>query len=229
MKEQVNILIVAATEEEVKPFLEEFAFQKVTDYEFDTIYQVIIDEWLELEVLITGVGMTATAFHVGRILDDNYNMTINAGLAGSFNRNLDLGSVVNITEDSFSELGAEDGEEFLTLKKLDLPGVQTVTNDSQINNSVLGLLPRVNGITVNKVHGHEKSIGHAFFDWRPITESMEGAAFLYAAQMAKIPCAQVRAISNYVERRNREAWNIPLAIGNLNRTLSAIVKAFLNE
>jgi futalosine hydrolase len=31
-----------------------------------------------------------------------------------------------------------------------------------------------------------------------------------------VPCIQIRAVSNYVERRNRDNWQIGLAIKNLN-------------
>jgi futalosine hydrolase len=45
---------------------------------------------------------------------------------------------------------------------------------------------------------------------------MEGAAFFYACREAGVPCLQIRAVSNYVEKRNRDAWQIGLAVKNLN-------------
>jgi futalosine hydrolase len=47
-------------------------------------------------------------------------------------------------------------------------------------------------------------------------ESMEGAAFFYACRQAGVPCMQIRAVSNYVEKRNRDNWQIGLAVKNLN-------------
>ena len=55
-------------------------------------------------------------------------------------------------------------------------------------------------------------------------ESMEGAAFLMAASEMKCYSIQVRAISNYVEKRDKSKWEIPLAIENLNKTLDAIIE-----
>ena len=75
-------------------------------------------------------------------------------------------------------------------------------------------LKKVNAITVNTVHGRDESIAKISSDTQ--LESMEGAAFFYACQMAGIPAIQIRAVSNYVERRNRDAWQIGLAIKNLN-------------
>jgi futalosine hydrolase len=48
---------------------------------------------------------------------------------------------------------------------------------------------------------------------------MEGAAFFYVCEQTKTSCLQIRAISNVVERRNRENWQIELAIKSLNDTL----------
>ncbi|MNV96073.1 hypothetical protein D3C71_1910350 [compost metagenome] len=48
---------------------------------------------------------------------------------------------------------------------------------------------------------------------------MEGAAVFYAADKMTIPVIEIRGISNYVERRNRATWNIPLAIMNSNKAL----------
>jgi futalosine hydrolase len=51
----------------------------------------------------------------------------------------------------------------------------------------------------------------------PQIESMEGAAFFYACRQLNVPCLQIRAVSNYVEKRNRDNWHIGLAIKNLNK------------
>jgi futalosine hydrolase len=50
----------------------------------------------------------------------------------------------------------------------------------------------------------------------PVTESMEGAAFLYACLSEKIKCLQLRGVSNYIEERDKKNWNIPQAIQNVN-------------
>jgi futalosine hydrolase len=52
---------------------------------------------------------------------------------------------------------------------------------------------------------------------------MEGAAFFYSCAQAGLPSIQLRAISNWVEPRNRDAWNIPLAISNLNQTIAQLL------
>jgi len=42
---------------------------------------------------------------------------------------------------------------------------------------------------------------------------------MYACELMKVQYAQVRAISNFVEPRNKEAWKLKKAIKNLNEVL----------
>ena len=52
---------------------------------------------------------------------------------------------------------------------------------------------------------------------------MEGASFLYACRMNNIACLQIRAISNRVERRNKESWDIENSLENLTEKLIEIL------
>jgi futalosine hydrolase len=52
---------------------------------------------------------------------------------------------------------------------------------------------------------------------------MEGAAFMYSCLIRHLPCAEVRAVSNVVERRNRGAWKVQEAIAALGDTALAIL------
>ena len=53
---------------------------------------------------------------------------------------------------------------------------------------------------------------------------MEGAAFFLACLLSEVPFLEIRSISNFVEPRNREAWDLPLAIDNLNVALIELIK-----
>ena len=66
------------------------------------------------------------------------------------------------------------------------------------------------------MHGNEASIQKLSNRVCAQIESMEGAAFFYACKQAGLPALQIRAVSNYVEKRNRDAWQIGLAVKNLN-------------
>lgn len=167
------------------------------------------------DVLITGVGMTATAFALGKYLSPVYNLVVNLGIAGCYDWQFPLGSVLSITQDTFSELGAEDKNDFLTIDALGF-GKSSYTAKNDLATAHFTRLPQVSGITVNKVHGNKLSIKAIEQRLHPVTESMEGAAVFYCCEQAGIPCIQVRSISNYVEERNRGTWKIGLAVNNLN-------------
>ncbi len=196
----MKTLVVAATKAELSFFYQHFNLP-----EGDFV------ESKNFDLLITGVGMVATAFALGRHLSHKYTLVINFGIAGCFDRNIELGTVLNITEDIFAELGAESGDDFLTITDLGF-GDNHYTSHSQHKID----LPQAKGITMNCVTGSEKSIKHLVKRLNPTTESMEGAAVFYACKQLHIDCLQIRSISNYVEPRNKDNWKIGLSIKNLN-------------
>jgi futalosine hydrolase len=207
----MNILIVAATKREIEPLL-----NKLKGLKFKP------------DVLITGVGMVATTFSLTKAFSaKKYDAAINLGICGSFNRSLKIGEVVTITEDIFSELGAEDGDSFLKLSDLKFADKKDVflKPAKKFSTPALKGFKKVKGITVNTVHGNNKSISKVVALYNPDVESMEGAAFFYVCNQFKIPAVQLRAVSNYVERRNTKNWNIPLAVEKLNEAVVVIFKA----
>jgi futalosine hydrolase len=174
----------------------------------------------EVEVMTTGVGMVATAAWCSRAFAaEHYDLALNFGVCGSFDPSITPGAVVHVTADRIPELGAEDGDDFLTIHQLQLVGENEFPfEDGLLVNTTppplppLAALRQVTGITVNTVHGSDRTIAAVRDRYRPDVESMEGAAFMYASLIAGVPFAQVRAVSNVVERRNRSAWKLDQAI-----------------
>ena len=223
----MRILVVAATDAEIAPV--------VAGLELQTSGRFRVRGYTrsghDVDVLTTGIGMVATAAWLSRMLAEwRYDLVLNLGICGSFDRSLSPGTVVHVTSDRFSELGAEDGDSFLTMEALallrdnDLP----FTGDRPMNtrppkNEVLRLLPEVDGITVNTVHGSDRSIAEVVARFHPQVESMEGAAFMYTCLIHDVPFAQVRAVSNVMERRNRESWKIDEAVRMLGAAALGII------
>ena len=217
----MNILVVSATEFEVKPMLGFLGIALPTI----GINNANIDfEEKDIKVLITGVGMVNTALMMGRCVQTNYDLIINVGVCGTFDKSLELGQLVHITEDVLSEMSAEDGEGFLTYNQMNLPGEHIYTGIYKDSYLMVELLKKVKGITVNTVHGNDVSIEKVKQLYNPDVESMEGAAFFAACSGMKGNYIQIRAISNYVEKRDKEKWQMPLAIQNLNDFLITFIK-----
>ena len=205
----MRILIVAATAAEIAP----------------------LQHRPDVEMLITGVGMVAAAARTsGALARTRYDLALNLGICGSFDPALSPGTVVHVVSDTMPELGAEDGDAFLSIEDLGLlrGDAPPFSNGRLVNaavpaNPALQSLPAVHGITVNTVHGNQRSIAETVRRFAPQVESMEGAGFMYACLIHAVPFAQVRAVSNMVERRNRSAWKIDEAIASLCRVAKDLI------
>ena len=225
-----NLLIVAATEFEIAPLLQWLAQQKTPDENRKFVFND-----LKITVLLSGVGLPLAMFQLTRALMlARYDLLINAGIAGALDKNLELGSVVQVISETFADLGVEEADgSFTDLFKLKLIDAQAPPfQDGKMMNtfgSAYDFLPKIHGITVNKVHGHAPSIEQLKRRTNAGVESMEGAAVFYNCLMTQTPFLEIRAISNYVEPRNRDGWEIPLAIENLNEVLVNMVMGLIEN
>jgi futalosine hydrolase len=219
----MRLLIVSATSLEIKPLLNELGKGRLLKNDL-TRYAY---KRFQIDVLVTGVGMVPTAVVTGLALGKyTYDAVINAGICGSFNRDIPIGEIVNITSDCLPETGAEDGEHFLSLIDMKLLDKDEfpfnngkLVNHSMFDSKLINGLLTVSGVTVNTVHGNEKSIESFVQTHKADVESMEGAAFMYSCKVYKARFLQVRTVSNYIEDRDVSKWDIPLAVKNLNRFL----------
>jgi futalosine hydrolase len=81
----------------------------------------------------------------------------------------------------------------------------------------------VSAITVNTATGSETTKEKLAKKFNPDIETMEGATFFYICSRENIPFLALRAISNKVEKRNKNNWNIELALNNLSEKLVDII------
>lgn len=189
---------------------------------------------MEVQVLCTGVGMMATAFALGQQLASGQppNLAIQAGIGGAIDRSISLGDVVRVSTETMGDLGSEapDGR-FLSLAEIGLPaGFPFNQREALVAPTPSASLPfrEVNGLTVNKVTGSAAGVAHLRKRFPEAqVESMEGAAFFYACLRAGVEPLQLRAISNYVEVRQREHWKMKEAVEALNSALQRLLGPFL--
>ena len=180
-----------------------------------------------LDFYITGVGMVNTALALSQVLKSPYDWVVNVGVAGVYDHVFELGQVVEVLTDRYGDMGAEEANgHFLDMKELGLIDTLYYENKNQISK-----LRPANGLTVNKVHGMAASIRSIQQKYPHLhTESMEGAAFFQTCEMMKVEkYAQIRAISNHVEPRNREKWEMKKAIENLNNEVGRIIEEVVNN
>ena len=182
----------------------------------------------EIDLLITGVGSIATAWSLKQwiTLNEKPDLAINAGIAGSFNDKLNIGDVVMPVSDCFADSGIEDGENFLTLSESGLMSADEfpykdglLYANNRYNEKMKSIFKPVRAITVNTATGSETTRGKLLKKFNPDIETMEGATFFYICSREDIPFLALRAISNKVEPRNKNNWDIDLALHNLSEKL----------
>jgi futalosine hydrolase len=215
----MRLLVAAATSFELEGFrnhLQEH-FQAIGENHF-------CKNNMEVYVCITGIGGMQTAFELSEAITDfRPHFCLQAGVAGSFDTERTLGSLVIVREEMMGDLGVDDNRRFRDMFEIELmqPNMKPFVNKKLINpfqDFPLRLnLPFVSGLSVNMVSGSNTNIENRkeYFDCD--VETMEGAAFHYVCLKKRIPFLQVRAISNYVEPRDRSKWQMKTAIVNLNK------------
>lgn len=223
----MKICLVTATRLEAGP-AEEYLRKNFTEYRPFHFIQGA----KEVDLLITGVGAVQATYSLTRYLQHyRPDMCIQAGIAGSFSGKRPVGEVCNVVEEVFADIGAESGANgFVDAFEMGLIETSSppFTDGRLINPEAGGMafLPAVKGITVNTVSGHPATIDKLRTRYAPEVESMEGAAFFYTCLQENIPFLEVRSISNPVEERNPENWDIPLALENLGKVLASMIGAF---
>jgi futalosine hydrolase len=217
-------LIVAATKNEISPFLENSGFLIRNDEGFFTF-----GPENDISILITGVGMLNTAYYLGRYSPDSFDHAINVGICGAFKRDIQIGEVLNVVSDTLSEMGAENDNGFIKYLDLGLGGTNLYYNQMHTHYSCLQDVRKVKGITVNTIHGNEQSIEKTIALYDADVESMEGAAFFRGCQSLSSNFFQLRAVSNYVEKRDKSKWNIPLAVNALCNKLTQLIDEIYPE
>ncbi|MET0392011.1 MAG: futalosine hydrolase [Chitinophagaceae bacterium] len=209
----MNCLIIAATAREIAPFLDQ--------------YRHTPPEWTAgIDVLIAGIGLTATTYHLTRQLGlKRPDLVIQAGIAGSFDREIPPGTVVAVGQDAIADESVVEAGRLRTLSDLGLvaPDQHPYKNGWLVNPdkkiAADHQLRAVKAISVNQITTDPRMIVLYEETFSPAIESMEGAALHYVCLSENIPFLQLRSISNYIGERDKTKWRMPAAIQNLNKTL----------
>lgn len=182
--------------------------------------------------VITGIGGVATAYEIMKAIRQyKPEVMIQAGIAGSFDRQFVLGSVVIAGTECFGDLGVVEDKKRRSVFDLNLvPGNQKPFKEGRLRNPYTKFLkaialPVLDAVTVNEVTTSRADISHYKNELNVAIETMEGAAFHYVALMERIPFLQVRSLSNYVGERDKQKWQLQQAISNLNIEVLKIIEA----
>ena len=153
--------------------------------------------------------------------DEVIQFGIGGAFVGSF---LSVGMVAVADQEWHMDTGVKTQDGWQDMKALGFPLLKNadahfnlIPTDETLTNSLvdLGASPVSFG-TSETVTGSfdEAEQFHKRFDVS--VESMEGAAAAQVCLAMKVRFAELRGISNIVGERNKQAWNVPLAIRKVN-------------
>lgn len=203
----MQILLVAATSMEIAPFM---AKKPSADH------------------LITGVGCPFALYHMmQRLHQIDYDLVVQAGIAGCFSKAQALGEVVAVVKDCFADIGIIEKNQLMTIFESGFAsaGEFPFTNGWLMNDGVLLdelAIEKVNAITVNTITDEVDRIDQLVAKFNPHIETMEGAALHYVCLQNNIPFLQLRGISNYVGERDKTNWDMEGSVKNLNIELISL-------
>jgi futalosine hydrolase len=174
-----------------------------------------------ITVAAAGVGMAAAAAGTARLLaleSGRYHGVISAGIAGGIG--VAPGAVVLGARSIAADLGADSDDGFLGLEELGFGS--TV---SKVDNDLLAALREAlpgavvgDVLTVNTVTGTGDRLAALRARYpMAVAETMEGFGVACAAELSRVPHAELRTISNAVGPRDRGSWKIPQALEALTK------------
>jgi futalosine hydrolase len=212
----MDILLVAATAKEIEPFFEYYRNTKRRQ---------------DVDVLITGIGLTAATYHLLKQISlKKPGLIVQAGVAGCFDKKIPLGTVVAVKKETIADQSVIELKKLKTLFDLDLvPHDQFPFTKGWLVNKTEVLkkinLQKVKAISVNEITTSKQKIKFYKEAFEPVIESMEGASLHYTCLMEKIPFIQLRSVSNYIAERNKKKWDMQKSLINLNKELISLIES----
>jgi futalosine hydrolase len=208
----MKILLVAATKMELQPFLGKVNQREGSD----------------IETLICGIGIAATVYQLTKkLLNNHYDLVIQAGIGGSFTKKIKKGEVVIVRKDAFAGPAILESGVFKTPffdeNEFPFQGRHLVNTNEFLKSTHLRV---VDGVTTDVITDEKKQNKKMRKAFAADIESMEGAALHYVCLLQKIPFLQIRAISNKVGVRDKTKWKIKTAIENLAMELHALLNDY---
>jgi futalosine hydrolase len=198
--------------------------------------------------IVTGVGKVNAA-HVATLVIERYKpeMLISTGIGGAYppdkrvqaNSELGVGDIAIATEEIYGDEGVICRDGFKDMTEIGLPLIRAIDGDiynrialdNELSNKVYNIINKSfrcqTGafITLSSCSGtieRAKIIKKLF---NGLCENMEGAAIAHISKLYGLGMVEIRGISNIVEDRNREAWDIPLASKNVQEAVIKIIQS----
>jgi futalosine hydrolase len=173
-------------------------------------------------VLAGGAGSARSAAATARALalDPGYDAVLSVGIGGAFPGKAELGGLLLARRVVAADLGADSPDGFLTVDELGF-GSSTLDGGRVPGlDAVVGTILTVNTATGTDERAAELTARHP----QAVGEAMEGYGVAASAALFDLPFAEVRAVSNFVGKRDRDAWELGLAFAALTAAATPIAE-----
>ncbi|GAA2543124.1 futalosine hydrolase [Streptomyces levis] len=183
-----------------------------------------------LDVITVGVGpasaaaATAAALTAAALRDRPYDLVVSAGIGGGFQPDAPVGSLVVADEVVAADLGAETEDGFLPVTELGFgtvrhrPPGELVRRVTEATGARAGAVLTVSTVTGTAARAAALRERHP----TALAEAMEGFGVAEAAAAQGVPVLEIRAVSNPVGPRDRDAWRIPDALAALTEAFGKL-------
>jgi len=201
--------------------------------EEEAVRNAVATTGFNCEMVVTGVGGAAMSWALQKRFSAGAmpKLVIGAGIAGSYVASIVPGDVVLAGSDCFADLGVDDNGDFRSLFGANLADPDRppfsggrIYCSGEPFATLAGRFRVVNGATVNMSSGSQPVIDRIRRAWNPDIETMEGAWLAYVCSLTGVPWVSLRAVSNMVEPRNLNKWDIPLALRRLQEAMTQVLE-----
>lgn len=228
---QGHTLISAAVESEISSLIDQLHNVKIDYIGTRKVFSGDFEK-TRVKILITGPGIINSVQALCASIEKRRpELMIQTGCAGAFRASgLTIGDIAIATKEIDVHLGIEPLEPdkkksplpFPILTKNNLEITNTWPFDSNLvdtafNKIKAGLektdiqVKKGPFITVETITATDRRAKNLFRHFSPCMEAMEGCSAAHLSLLYDIPLLEIRAASNYVGKRDKNAWNLPLA------------------
>jgi futalosine hydrolase len=180
-----------------------------------------------ITLIAGGVGAASVAAATAEALvREPHRVVVSAGIGGGFEGMAAIGALLVADRIIAADLGAEDPQAPDGFASVDSLGFGSAVVDARPI-AALARLGAVHGdlLTVNTVTGTAEGAARLMKRYPDaVGEAMEGFGVAVAAARFGVPAAEIRAVSNLVGPRNRDAWRIGDALAALTAAVPALIE-----